>query len=76
MMTTRIPNIDIDACPLCQHDEFFISQNGEKFFCAQCGFHTHQLQQIQQQVLLSKPAVTLAATYLPHQLHPLTQTQH
>ncbi|EOB4245539.1 MULTISPECIES: hypothetical protein [Vibrio] len=75
-MTTITPKIDIDACPLCQHDEFFISQNGEKFFCAQCGFHTHQLPQIQQQVLLSKPPVTLAATYLPHQLHPLTPTQH
>ncbi|HFQ5580724.1 hypothetical protein [Vibrio vulnificus] len=28
------------VCPLCQHDEYFISGDGEKFTCASCGFHT------------------------------------
>ncbi|GHX43639.1 hypothetical protein VCSRO205_3061 [Vibrio cholerae] len=32
----------IDCCPLCQHDEFFISADKEKFYCAKCGFsHQH-----------------------------------
>ncbi|GHW85131.1 hypothetical protein VCSRO199_2521 [Vibrio cholerae] len=29
----------IDCCPLCQHDEFFISADKEKFYCAKCGSH-------------------------------------
>ncbi|MEI2564561.1 transcription initiation factor TFIIIB [Vibrio metoecus] len=37
----------IECCPLCQHDEFFISADKEKFFCAQCGFHTNTLTSIQ-----------------------------
>ncbi|MBW3696218.1 hypothetical protein EK599_10950 [Vibrio sp. T187] len=28
------------TCPLCQHDEYMISESGEKFTCASCGFHT------------------------------------
>lgn len=37
----------IDCCPLCQHDEFFISADKEKFYCAKCGFHTNTLTSIQ-----------------------------
>ncbi|WP_394250454.1 hypothetical protein [Vibrio profundi] len=31
------------TCPLCQHDEYLISESGEKFTCASCGFHTEHL---------------------------------
>ncbi|AUB85915.1 transcription initiation factor TFIIIB [Vibrio anguillarum] len=40
----------IDCCPLCQHDEYFISTNNEKFICAQCGFKTDHLQNVQQMI--------------------------
>ncbi len=36
----------IDCCPLCQHDEFFISADKEKFYCAKYGFHINTLTSI------------------------------
>ncbi|MFA0570800.1 MAG: hypothetical protein ACPG5L_02460 [Vibrio gallaecicus] len=45
MTTKKTPPNDI-TCPLCQHDEYFISENGEKFTCGSCGFHTKQFSQI------------------------------
>ncbi|MGL4827778.1 MAG: transcription initiation factor TFIIIB [Vibrio sp.] len=46
-MTTSTIEISIECCPLCQHDEFLISADKEKFFCGQCGFHTNSLTSIQ-----------------------------
>ncbi|QXC55993.1 transcription initiation factor TFIIIB [Vibrio mimicus] len=46
-MNNSIIEESIECCPLCQHDEFFISADKEKFFCGQCGFHTNSLTSIQ-----------------------------
>lgn len=46
MHNTRVEET-IEHCPLCQHDEFFISADKEKFYCAKCGFHTKTLTSIQ-----------------------------
>ncbi len=40
----------IDCCPLCQCDEFFISDNDEKFICRQCGFITQKLGEVHAQI--------------------------
>ncbi|WP_428813989.1 hypothetical protein [Vibrio makurazakiensis] len=41
------------TCPLCQHDEYLISESGEKFTCASCGFHTKQFSSINRGVIPS-----------------------
>ncbi|EKO3535064.1 hypothetical protein K1L80_004747 [Vibrio fluvialis] len=48
-----------DGCPLCQHDEYFVSQDGEKFICGQCGFKTDHLKSIQMQLSLLQSASSL-----------------
>ncbi len=40
----------IKCCPLCQSDEFLISDNDEKFICGHCGFITNQLSEVHAQV--------------------------
>ncbi|KAB0300768.1 hypothetical protein F2Z80_16760 [Vibrio fortis] len=45
MNKTDAPTDDI-TCPLCQHDEYLLSNCGEKFTCAACGFHTKQFTKI------------------------------
>ncbi len=40
----------IDCCPLCQCDEFLISENEDKFICMQCGFYTQELGEVHTQI--------------------------
>ncbi|WP_102339181.1 hypothetical protein [Vibrio lentus] len=46
MNNTEVPNNEDITCPLCQHDEYLLSESGEKFTCASCGFHTKQFSKI------------------------------
>ncbi|WP_104210911.1 MULTISPECIES: hypothetical protein [Vibrio] len=46
MNNTEAPNNEDITCPLCQHDEYLLSESGEKFTCASCGFHTKQFSKI------------------------------
>ncbi|NOH85409.1 hypothetical protein FCV43_15850 [Vibrio genomosp. F6] len=41
------PELNNDVvCPLCHHDEYLLSESGEKFTCGSCGFHTKQFKSI------------------------------
>lgn len=62
--TTTATPFSLDCCPLCQHEEYLISQDGEKFICQQCGFKTEHLKSIQ--LLLTTQHNALA----PHHLGP------
>ncbi|HAS6347140.1 hypothetical protein LZU85_04150 [Vibrio sp. IRLE0018] len=57
-------------CPLCQHDEYFISSDGEKFTCASCGFHTKSLSAIRclqmAPIYKSRPVYVHSATNAYH----------
>ncbi|WP_435249580.1 hypothetical protein ACMAZD_22690 [Vibrio sp. nBUS_14] len=46
MNNKEAPNNEDITCPLCQHDEYLLSESGEKFTCASCGFHTKQFSKI------------------------------
>ncbi len=47
-----------ECCPLCQSDEYLISESGEKFTCGKCGFHTDELSNIEPMILTSKNVLT------------------
>ncbi|KAA8679658.1 hypothetical protein F4W18_05380 [Vibrio gigantis] len=66
MNKTEAPNIDDITCPLCQHDEYLLSESGEKFTCASCGFHTKQFSKVVSLQLGSTPPKLQNSLY--HQL--------
>jgi len=59
----------VSCCPLCQHEEFLISGNNEKFICAQCGFTTNQLSQVQ-------VALPHGKTKINRYIHATQETVH
>ncbi|KQH88047.1 hypothetical protein J0676_09235 [Vibrio sp. Vb2880] len=62
--------LSLDCCPLCQHDEYLMSEDGEKFICGQCGFKTDHLKSIQLQLMLLHHSSAL------HRTHSLRPTMH
>lgn len=59
----------IECCPLCQSDEYLISENGEKFICGKCGFKTQELSNVIQTILSES---TVSTPYI----HVSENTRH
>ncbi|MDW6020077.1 transcription initiation factor TFIIIB [Vibrio plantisponsor] len=59
----------IECCPLCQSDEYLLSESGEKFLCGKCGFHTEELSNI-------KPTILAANLVLTPYIHVPENTLH
>lgn len=59
----------IECCPLCQSDEYLISESGEKFTCGKCGFHTEELSSIEATIL------TASVVFIPY-IHVPENTLH
>ncbi|WP_165314209.1 transcription initiation factor TFIIIB [Vibrio ziniensis] len=59
----------IECCPLCQGDEFLISESGEKFVCGKCGFQTLELSNV-------IPTILSANTVLTPYIHVSENTLH
>lgn len=54
------------VCPLCQHDEYLISQDEERFICGSCGFKTHQFQTIQAHLISTNYLLTPSSRPIFH----------
>ncbi|MGB1973221.1 MAG: hypothetical protein ACPHQD_04150 [Vibrio toranzoniae] len=63
MNNTEASNIENVTCPLCQHDEYLLSESGEKFTCASCGFHTKQFSKIVSLQLGANPPKLPSSVY-------------
>lgn len=61
---------EIDCCPLCQHDEYLISDNQEKFICGQCGFRTDNLQSVRKMIATHAVSISYKHTHSSaHNVH-------
>jgi len=58
-----------NCCPLCRGEEYLISENGEKFICATCGYSTSQLTSI-------KAAIYREITQTSQYMHISDNTLH